>query len=592
VRYVATETVPVDALEAYPGNARVHDEPALDESARTNGQYRSVVARRLEDGTLQLLAGHGTVGAFRRQGAARSGSRSSRLTTRRPAGSSWRTTGRAGARRTTSAAAGPAGRREQGRRIKSELGREGERLTLVRGDRDFDALDETSRKILAAGSGTSIFDPVLCELAYRWFSAPGHTVLDPFAGGSVRGLVAAMLGRRYIGNDLRAEQIDANREQADDFVRRGLIGGPSSTLGAITDPAATTPVERRGNAWVKRDDLFTVPGELGGVGGKVRSCLQLVTEAMRERPVKRLVTAGSRHSPQVVIVAAVAAHLGLDCTAHVPASKEASPELTSAAVLGASLVEHRPGYNTVIVARAREDADGDPWAIHVPFGMETPHAVSTTRAQAAALFDNWPEGARRLVVPVGSGMTLAGILAAARPGGPEIVGVQVGADPTDRLNRYAPAGWRKRVTLVKSELAYEERVVGAAIHGLELDPVYEAKCLPFLASDDVLWVVGRRPDAAVSPVGPPEWSIGDSAEWVDTLAPASADLIFTCPPIYGWRSTPMTRRTSPMPPRPSSSGSIQRSSLGRHAHSETTGTPSSSSATSVTPRAAWSTSGA
>jgi ParB-like chromosome segregation protein Spo0J len=69
VRYVATETVPVDALEAYPGNARVHDEPALDESARTNGQYRSVVARRLEDGTLQLLAGHGTVGAFRRQGA-------------------------------------------------------------------------------------------------------------------------------------------------------------------------------------------------------------------------------------------------------------------------------------------------------------------------------------------------------------------------------------------------------------------------------------------------------------------------------------------------------------------------------------------
>jgi hypothetical protein len=47
----------------------VHDEPALDESARTNGQYRSVVARRLEDGALQLLAGHGTVGAFRRQGA-------------------------------------------------------------------------------------------------------------------------------------------------------------------------------------------------------------------------------------------------------------------------------------------------------------------------------------------------------------------------------------------------------------------------------------------------------------------------------------------------------------------------------------------
>ena len=40
-------------------------------------------------------------------------------------------------------------------------------------------------------SGTSIFDPVLCELAYRWFCPPGGTVLDPFAGGSVRGIVSS-----------------------------------------------------------------------------------------------------------------------------------------------------------------------------------------------------------------------------------------------------------------------------------------------------------------------------------------------------------------------------------------------------------------
>lgn len=63
-------------------------------------------------------------------------------------------------------------------------------------------------------SGTSIFDPVLCELAYRWFSPVGGTVLDCFAGGSVRGIVAAKLGRHYVGQDLRAEQVDANRLQA------------------------------------------------------------------------------------------------------------------------------------------------------------------------------------------------------------------------------------------------------------------------------------------------------------------------------------------------------------------------------------------
>lgn len=62
-------------------------------------------------------------------------------------------------------------------------------------------------------SGTSIFDPVLCELAYRWWSGEGAQILDPFAGGSVRGIVAAHLGRKYWGCDLRAEQIEANRAQ-------------------------------------------------------------------------------------------------------------------------------------------------------------------------------------------------------------------------------------------------------------------------------------------------------------------------------------------------------------------------------------------
>jgi DNA modification methylase len=64
-------------------------------------------------------------------------------------------------------------------------------------------------------SGTSIFDPVLCEIVYKWFSAPGAAILDPFAGGSVRGIVAAMCGRRYVGVDLRREQIEANRDQAE-----------------------------------------------------------------------------------------------------------------------------------------------------------------------------------------------------------------------------------------------------------------------------------------------------------------------------------------------------------------------------------------
>ncbi|WP_129588301.1 DNA methyltransferase [Bacteroides zoogleoformans] len=60
--------------------------------------------------------------------------------------------------------------------------------------------------------GTSIFDPVLCELSYRWFNISGGDIIDPFAGGSVRGIVAAKLGMGYKGIDLRSEQIKANYE--------------------------------------------------------------------------------------------------------------------------------------------------------------------------------------------------------------------------------------------------------------------------------------------------------------------------------------------------------------------------------------------
>lgn len=78
--------------------------------------------------------------------------------------------------------------------------------------------DEVSLKLQETSSGTSIFDPVLCELVYRWFMPAQGSVLDPFAGGSVRGIVAAKLGHKYTGIDLSARQIEANKVQADELL--------------------------------------------------------------------------------------------------------------------------------------------------------------------------------------------------------------------------------------------------------------------------------------------------------------------------------------------------------------------------------------
>lgn len=70
--------------------------------------------------------------------------------------------------------------------------------------------------------GTSVFDPVLTEIMVHWFCPASGNIIDPFAGGPVRGEVAAFLGRGYTGVDLRDEQIEAN-EQEWDKIKEGTI---------------------------------------------------------------------------------------------------------------------------------------------------------------------------------------------------------------------------------------------------------------------------------------------------------------------------------------------------------------------------------
>ncbi len=90
--------------------------------------------------------------------------------------------------------------------IKSEIGRDAT---------TFNTYDPVKCSYMPdMGSNTSIFNPALCEVLYHWFTPDGGEILDPFAGGSVRGVVANYLGYKYTGIDIRQEQIESNREQA------------------------------------------------------------------------------------------------------------------------------------------------------------------------------------------------------------------------------------------------------------------------------------------------------------------------------------------------------------------------------------------
>jgi len=91
--------------------------------------------------------------------------------------------------------------------LKSEVGRDAKVINM-----------DTVAKEKNTADYVSVFDPVLCEVLYHWFCPENGTILDPFAGGSVRGIVANYLGYKYTGIDIRQEQIDSNREQAMDIL--------------------------------------------------------------------------------------------------------------------------------------------------------------------------------------------------------------------------------------------------------------------------------------------------------------------------------------------------------------------------------------
>lgn len=101
------------------------------------------------------------------------------------------------------------------------------------------------------GSGTSVFDPVLCELAYRWFCPVGGQILDPFAGGSVRGWVAAKTGRQYVGCDLRAEQVEENRAQ-------WSAANPDDEISPVWVCGDSREIDRHAHS-IEADMIFSCP---------------------------------------------------------------------------------------------------------------------------------------------------------------------------------------------------------------------------------------------------------------------------------------------------------------------------------------------
>jgi hypothetical protein len=161
------------------------------------------------------------------------------------------------------------------------------------------------------------------------------------------------------------------------------------------------------------------------------------------------------------------------------------------------IVQHKPGYMNNLERYSRDDASVTGW-LWVPFGLEGHDAVRYTAAQVASIVampkDEY-KAVQRIVLPIGSGLSAAGVLWGLERWQVNklVVGVKVGKDPRPALDKWAPPGWAGRMTLVSALQEYHVSASNPYLEGVRLDSHYEAKALPFLLPGDLFWVVGIRP---------------------------------------------------------------------------------------------------
>jgi DNA modification methylase len=124
------------------------------------------------------------------------------------------------------------------RRLLGETGHTGTRTETMRADHD------------SVYTGThSVFPAPLVEWVLLRYGPPGSRILDAFAGGPPRAVVAAIMGYEYVGFDIRQEQIDENlklltemglQDSVDYYLGDGCLLSPAFDMGKF-DVALTCP---------------------------------------------------------------------------------------------------------------------------------------------------------------------------------------------------------------------------------------------------------------------------------------------------------------------------------------------------------------
>ena len=249
--------------------------------------------------------------------------------------------------------------------------------------------------------------------------------------------------------------------------------------------------------WIKRDDLTG----LGGGGGKVRKLQYTCAEALAAGATT-LITTGAPQSNHARLTAAAAAKLGLRAVLVLAGSP---PDV----VRGNLILDGLAGAEVVWAGNAPPDDCAEQtaeqmrgWGDHphiIPFGGSTPSSAQGYVDCAREIAGLMPEF-DRIVVAVGSGGTMAGLVAAF---GPErVLGVDTGAvpDPHERIaaivNAMPGAQVRAADLLIDrgqigpgypvlTERVREAMKLAARAEGLFLDPTYTGRAMASMVSGTI-----------------------------------------------------------------------------------------------------------
>jgi len=260
-----------------------------------------------------------------------------------------------------------------------------------------------------------------------------------------------------------------------------------------------TPISQFGGWYAKREDQACFTSLEHPSGSKVRQYTAMAVAT----PKAPMIVGCASHSCMQIYVASAAKLAGVPGHVFIPKRNRLTEASEYASSMGAIIHLVAPAWMNVLRSRARDFAKQFPKVVRWSPRL----ALKDAMEQCA----NLPPDVKRVVVPTGSGLAAAGVLAglALARKRPLVIAIAVsrladeqkimklaaetvGLSTGKLFNHYLP-----NFCLKYASSKYGQAVEGYLPDGTPLDPYYAAKALPYVQPGDCLWLPGLRPLSAM-----------------------------------------------------------------------------------------------